>query len=195
MIDNLRNRLRSCRTFLLAPASRPETFRVAHAHGADAIVIPDHRSADDVALVADVLQGRGERIGLVPVVDLAGAVFSVERIVRSHPRVAGLLVTDGRIATQERAEGSWGNLRFARSCIASVASAHGIASIVAPWHGPDSAGLRHDSVESRALGMTGRTAIHPGQLAAIRAAFASPHETYVTVQRRQNTVSTGTPNM
>src|SRR5262245_57202246 len=155
MNTEYRTRLRACRSLLLTPVSRPDTFLADHAADGDAIIadlestvapqdkqharenaltwlqspmsanlvrivrinsprsivglrdlvalhesgdepdaiiLPKCESADEVRLVADVLDGTQSGIGIIPMVELARAVFAVDQIAIAHPRVCGLFL-------------------------------------------------------------------------------------------------------
>ena len=231
--------MRACRSFLLTPGSRPDTFRAGPAAGwdaiivdlestvapedkqrsrenalawvrepaaenliriirinsprsitglrdllalhesggePDAIIIPKCESADELRLVADLLDGAQSGIGIIPMVELARAVFVADQIAAAHPRVCGLFLGGGDLAADLGAEGSWENLLFARSRIVAVAATTGIASIDVPYFKSDEAGLRGEAVASRKLGMTGKAALHPDQLTAINTVFTPSKE-------------------
>ena len=137
----------------------------------DAIVIPKCESAEEIRLVADVLAGAQSTIGIIPMVELARAVFAVERMAAAHQRVCGLFLGGGDLAADLGAEGSWENLLFARSHIVAAAATSGIAAIDVPYFKSDYTGLKSEAVASRKLGMTGKAALHAQQLAAINSIF------------------------
>ena len=226
--------IRACRSFLLTPGSRPDTFRAAdgdaiivdlestvapedkqharenalawvrepmaadfariirinsprsitglrdllalHESGAepDAIIIPKCQSADELRVVADLLDGKQSRIGIIPMIELARAVFIADQIATAHQRVCGLFLGGGDLAADLGAEGSWENLLLARSRIVAAAALTGIASIDVPYFKADDTGLKGEAVASRKLGMTGKAALHPNQLATINTIFTPP---------------------
>jgi (S)-citramalyl-CoA lyase len=226
--------IRACRSFLLTPGSRPDTFPAGRAAGGDAvivdlestvapqdkerarenalawvrepapadfariirinsprtivglrdllalhesgdepdaIIIPKCESADELRLVADLLDGTQSSIGIIPMVELAHTVFVVDRIAAAHQRVCGLFLGGGDLAADLGAEGSWENLLFARSGIVAAAATTGIAAIDVPYFKGDDGGLRGEAVASRKLGMTGKAALHSDQLATINTIF------------------------
>jgi citrate lyase beta subunit len=97
--------------------------------GPEAVIIPKCESADEIRLVADVLDGSRSTIEIVPMVELARAVFAAHRMVDAHERVCGLFLGGGDLAADLGAEGSWENLLFARSRIVAAAATTGIAAI------------------------------------------------------------------
>jgi citrate lyase beta subunit len=137
----------------------------------DAIIIPKCESADELRLIADVLEAAQSNIQLIPMVELARAVFVVDEIAVADERVCGLFLGGGDLAADLGNDGSWENLLFARSCIVAAAATSGIASIDVPYFKNDDAGLKLAAEASRKLGMTGKAALHAEQLAAINAIF------------------------
>src|SRR6202008_1078735 len=129
-----------------------------------------------IRLVTSILDGSQSAVGIVPMVELAKAVFVAELIANAHERVCGLFLGGGDLAADLGAEGSWENLLFARSRIVAAAATTGIASIDVPYFKPDGAGLQREATASRKLGMTGKGALHAEQLAAINTIFTPPPE-------------------
>ena len=144
-----------------------------HESGAcpDAVIIPKCQSADEIRVVADVLDGSQSTIGVIPMVELARAVFVAELMADAHERVCGLFLGGGDLAADLGAEGSWENLLFARSVIVAAAATTGIAAIDVPYFKGDGAGLEREATASRKLGMTGKAALHLEQLAVIDTIF------------------------
>ena len=137
----------------------------------DAIIIPKCESADEIGVVADVLDGSQSTIGILPMIELARAVFVAHLIANANERVCGLFLGGGDLAADLGAEGSWENLLFGRSCIVAAAATTGIASIDVPYFKGDEAGLKSEATASRKLGMTGKASLHAEELATINAIF------------------------
>jgi len=144
--------------------------------GPDAVIIPKCASADEVGLVADILEGPSSAVGIVPMVELARAVFVADQIASAHERVCGLFLGGGDLAADLGAEGSWENLLFARSRVVAAAATRGLAAIDVPYFKADEGGLRQEAAASRKLGMTGKAALHAEQLPAISALFTPSPE-------------------
>ena len=142
----------------------------------DAVIIPKCQSADEVRLVAEVLDGPQSAIAFVPMVELARAVFVAHLIADANERVCGLFLGGGDLAADLGAEGSWENLLFARSRIVAAAATTAIAAIDVPYFKGDEAGLKAEASASRKLGMTGKAALHPEQLAVINTLFTPSPE-------------------
>jgi (S)-citramalyl-CoA lyase len=137
----------------------------------DAVVIPKCQSADEIRVVIDILDDAQSTIGVIPMVELARALFVVDLMADAHERVCGLFFGGGDLAADLGAEGSWENLLFARSQIVAATATTGIAAIDVPYFKADDAGLRQEATASRKLGMTGKAALHAEQLAAINTIF------------------------
>jgi len=133
----------------------------------DAIIIPKCESADEIGVVADVLEGLQSTIGIIPMIELARAVFVAHLIANASERVCGLFLGGGDLAADLGAVGSWENLLFGRSCIVAAAATTGIASIDVPYFKGDEAGLRSEATASRRLGMTGKATLHAEELPVI----------------------------
>ncbi|WP_342627131.1 aldolase/citrate lyase family protein [Nguyenibacter vanlangensis] len=146
-------------------------------HGAeykpDAIIIPLCRTPDEVGVVADILDGPLSTIGIIPMVELARALFAAERIANSHERVSALFLGGGDLARDLHADGSWESLLCARSCIVAAAATRSIAAIDVPYFKSDEAGLATEAAGSRKLGMTAKAALHVEQIATVNAIFAA----------------------
>ena len=142
----------------------------------DAIVIPKCESAEEIRLVIDVLDGTLSAIGIVPMVELARAIFVAHHIAGAHERVCGLFFGGGDMAADLGAEGTWDNLLFSRSRIVAAAATTGIAAIDVPYFKGDREGLEREATASRKLGMTGKAALRADQLAPINAVFTPSSE-------------------
>src|SRR5208283_1890730 len=148
----------------------------------DAIIIPKCQSADEIRLVAEVLDGSQSTIGIMPMVELARAVFVADQMADAHERVCGLFLGGGDLAADLGTDGAWENLLFARSRIVAAAATTGIAAIDVPYFKADEAGLKNEAAASRRLGMTGKAARHAEQLPVINSIF-TPSSDAVTHAR------------
>jgi (S)-citramalyl-CoA lyase len=133
----------------------------------DALIIPKCQSADEIRLVTDILDGPLSSVGVIPMVELARAVFAADCMAEADDRVCGLFLGGGDLAADLGAEGSWQSLLFARSVVVAAAATAGIAAIDVPYFKGDAAGLGRETMASRKFGMTGKAALQAEQLAAI----------------------------
>jgi citrate lyase beta subunit len=104
------------------------------------------------------------------------ALLNLREISESAGRLAGLMFgaedfsQDLGLPLRREAEAS--ELLYARSAIAVVAAANGLQAIDQVWPDVrDLDGLRSEAITARRLGFTGKSCIHPNQLAVVHEAF------------------------
>jgi citrate lyase beta subunit len=136
-----------------------------------AIIVPKCQSAAEIQLLAELLEVGDSVIGLIPMIELARALFAADRIADAHERVCGLFLGGSDLAADLGAEGTWENLLYARSCVVAAAATVGLAAIDVPYFKGDAAGLTREAIASRRLGMTGKAALHAEELPTIDAIF------------------------
>lgn len=138
---------------------------------ADGVVLPKAETPDDVRETDAALEGKH---ALFLMIETPAGVLRASEIARACPRVAGLIfgAADFRAAAHLLPLPDEMEIFFARNAIVLAARAAGIEAFDTPWFDiADTDGLRRSTMVSRALGFDGRTAIHPGQVAVIHAAF------------------------
>jgi citrate lyase subunit beta/citryl-CoA lyase len=151
--------------------------------GLDGIVAPKVRRAEEIAWLADELDARERRasmpIGAVQVfasIESAAALVDAPRIAAASPRVAGLMFGSEDFALDlglpTRREGEAAELLYPRAATVVAAVSAGKVAIDGIWPDiEDAAGLRADSLRARRLGFSGKTLIHPGQVAVANEIF------------------------
>jgi citrate lyase beta subunit len=163
--------------------------------GLDGIVAPKVRRAEEIAWLAGELEAR-ERSASIPVgsvqvfasIESAAALVDAPRIAAASPRVAGLMFGSEDFALDlglpTRRVGEAAELLYARSATVVAAVSAGKVAIDGIWPDiTDSAGLRADSLRARRLGFTGKTLIHPDQVAVANEIF-SPTDAELEHARR-----------
>jgi len=134
------------------------------------IVLPKSESPEATAAVTT-------HLGAVPVflmVETARGVLAAAELARVS-QVAGLLfgAADFRESVRAGREPDEGELLLARGTLVLAARAAGISVFDTPFFEyRDLEGLERSARRARALGFDGKTAIHPGQVAAINRVFA-----------------------
>ena len=163
--------------------------------GLDGIVAPKVRRAEEIAWLADELDAREPRaavapgtIGIIASIESAAALVDAPRIAASSPRVIGLTFGSEDFALDlglpTRREGEAADLLYARSATVVAAVAAGKIALDGIWPDiRDAAGLRADSLRARRLGFSGKTLIHPDQIAVVNEVF-SPTAAEVDEARR-----------
>ncbi|MFE6970375.1 HpcH/HpaI aldolase/citrate lyase family protein [Isoptericola sp. NPDC057653] len=142
---------------------------VAELPAAVGVRVPKVESADQVRDLAAALPGRALHL-------LLETALGVERafdLATASPQVASLGLGEADLRSDLRVDDETG-LAWARGRVVVAARAAGLpAPAMSAWtHVRDLDGLAASCRAGRALGFWGRTAIHPAQLATIRAAFA-----------------------
>jgi citrate lyase subunit beta/citryl-CoA lyase len=155
----------------------------------DGVMLPKANSGSDVAVAGsmiDSLAGKnGAEIGIVAIAtETPLALLQMHSFVGPHPRLEGLtwgsedLGTALGAATARDASGRLtGPFALARNLCLVAAHAAGVQpidSIYADFR--DEPGLMSEAAEAARDGFTGKMAIHPGQIAAINAAFTPKPE-------------------
>ena len=163
--------------------------------GLDGIVAPKVRRAEEIVWLADELEARERRTAVAPgtiriiaSIESAAALVDAPRIAASSPRVIGLTFGSEDFALDlglpTRREGEAADLLYARSATVVAAVAAGKIALDGIWPDiRDAAGLRADSLRARRLGFSGKTLIHPDQIAVVNEVF-SPTAAEVAEARR-----------
>jgi citrate lyase subunit beta / citryl-CoA lyase len=163
--------------------------------GLDGIMAPKVARADEIEWLAGELDAR-ERdakiphgtIRIIPSIETAAALIEAPRIARAADRVVGLafgsedFALDLGLPTKREAEAA--DMLYARSATVVAAVSAGKLAFDGIWPDiEDAAGLHADSLRARRLGFSGKTLIHPRQVAAVNEIF-SPSAAEVEEARR-----------
>jgi citrate lyase subunit beta/citryl-CoA lyase len=163
--------------------------------GLDGIVAPKVRRAEEIVWLADELEAREVLARVAPgtfrifaSIENAAALVDAPRIAAASDRVIGLMFGSEDFALDlglpTKREGEAAELLYARSATVVAAASAGKLAIDGIWPDiDDAAGLRADSLRARRLGFTGKTLIHPGQIAVVNEVF-SPTAAEVDEARR-----------
>lgn len=132
------------------------------------VLIPKVESAFEVKLYARLLPG----VPLLSAIESARGVEAAVEIATADPAVRGLVFGGADLAVDLRAALAWEPLYAARARIVQAASIGGIAAIDLPHFVlDDAAALAAEAGRAKAMGFTGKLAIHPMQIAPIVGAF------------------------
>ena len=171
----------------------------------DQIMIPKVGNASDVyavdALVSAVeaAKGRNKRISLEVIIETAAGIAHVEEIAASSPRLQAMslgaadfaasmgMATTGIGGTQENyymaheGQKHWSDpWHWAQAAIVAACRTHGVLPVDGPFGDfSDIEGFRAQALRSATLGMVGKWAIHPSQVALANEVF-SPSEKAVS---------------
>ncbi|WP_326809679.1 CoA ester lyase [Streptomyces scopuliridis] len=135
------------------------------------ILVPKVESARDVEIVAGCLDTAEYTPQIYALIETPRAVDTLSSIVQAE-RLSGLFFGAGDYAKLLGCEVSWEALLDARSRLAAGAAVAGLPALDAPFFDTqDLAGLRREAEKGRALGFSGKVAVHPRQLPVITTVF------------------------
>ncbi len=156
--------------------------------GLEGLVLPKVETADEVKLVEGILERRepevglaAASVGLLVAIESPRGLFHAYAIAAASPRVIGLMFGAedfGReLGLPLRREGEARDLLYARSAMAVAAAAAQVQAVDGVWPDlQDLEGLSRFALQSRRLGFTGMSLIHPSQIEPINAIFTPPAE-------------------
>lgn len=174
----------------------------------DLIMVPKAGRAGDLyavdALVsaAEAAVGRKRRLGLECIIESAAGIAHVEEIAAASPRLEAMslgaadfaasmgMQTTGIGGTQENYYMLHGGQKYwadpwhwAQAAIVAACRTHGVLPVDGPFGDfSDPEGYRAQALRSATLGMVGKWAIHPGQIALANEVF-TPSEAAVAEAR------------
>ncbi len=135
----------------------------------DFIMLAKCSSEQDIHQAVDAFQGGTKLIGLIETID---GLNNAEQIASASDRVAALMFGGADMAAELRCDFSYQPLLFARSQLVMAAAKAKIDLIDVPFVDiKNDQGLGEETRQVRALGFTGKAAIHPNQIASIHQAF------------------------
>jgi citrate lyase beta subunit len=159
----------------------------------DGVCLPKCESPADAHAMAARLLVTEDRLGIprgrlqmLALVETAQGVLTAAAIARASPRVYGMIFgaedfTADAGLTRTRAGAELAAARTAVSVAAHAAGVEPIDGIFADFR--DEAGLVADTAEARRLGYTGKTLIHPAQVAAVHRVLAPASEEVAKARR------------
>ncbi len=143
----------------------------------DFIVIPKVESAPEVDVFVRQLSGPQAHIQFLCAIESARGLEAAMAIATVSPRVRSLGFGGADLAVELRAELSWEPMFMARARLVQAAAAAGIGVVDVPHVDlADDAGLQRDTVRVKAMGFTGKLAIHPKQVKPIQDVFTPTPE-------------------
>src|SRR5437870_6352143 len=154
----------------------------------EGLAVPKVETPDQVNVVEKILDEREPKIGLVRgsvrlllALDSPSGVFNAYAIATSSPRVIGLMFGaedfSRELSLPLRREGEAVDLIYARSAMVTAAAAAHVQAVDGVWPNfQDMEGLKKFALQSRRLGFSGMSLIHPAQINEVNAAFTPTAE-------------------
>jgi (S)-citramalyl-CoA lyase len=145
---------------------------VEHPTPPDGIMLPKVESADEVRIVAALLERAVRPVSLHVIIESNPGLEQVQAIAGAAPAIRSLLFGAVDMAAELGSAMDFTSMLYARSRVVHAAASHGLDAIDVPWLDlGDEAGLLEECRLVQALGFTGKAAIHPRQLPVINGVF------------------------
>jgi citrate lyase subunit beta / citryl-CoA lyase len=156
----------------------------------EGLVLPKIENPKQVRFVAEILDRRESQMGLpidsiklLLAIESPRGLMNAYELAASSPRVIGLMFGaedfGKELGLPFQREGEARDLLYARSAMVTAAAAANVQAVDGVWPNlEDTDGLKTFALQSRRLGFTGMSLIHPSQVDAVNAAFTpTPEET------------------
>lgn len=136
------------------------------------VMLPKVEAPEEMRWMDQLLSPLHPELGLQLLVESPAGIEALPAIAASSPRLQAILLGAVDLAAETGSDMGWDALLYARSRLVQATAAAGIAS----WDAvridlEDEEALREESRRARALGLTGKAAIHPRQVPVIHEAF------------------------
>ncbi len=149
----------------------------------EGLVLPKVEMPEQVKTVAQLLDRREPEVGLAKnnvrllcALESPKGLYNAHAIATASPRVIGLLFGaedfSRELSLPLRREGEARDLIFARSSLVTAAACAHVQAVDGVWPDlQDTEGLKTFSLQSRRLGFSGMSLIHPAQIEVVNGAF------------------------
>ena len=154
----------------------------------EGLAVPKVETPDQVNVVEKILDEREPKMGMVRgsvrlllALESPRGLFNAYAIATSSPRVIGLMFGaedfSRELSLPLRREGEAVDLIYARSAMVTAAAAAHVQAVDGVWPNfQDMEGLKKFALQSRRLGFSGMSLIHPAQISEVNAAFTPTAE-------------------
>lgn len=168
----------------IAPANIGADLAAIVQPGLDGLVLPKAETPEQVRVVEKILAELESRAGFAAgkiafliAIESPRGLRNAGAIAAASPRVSGLMFGaedfGKELGLPLRREGEARDLLFARSAIVCAAAEANVQAIDGVWPDlRDDEGLKRYALQSRRLGFTGMSLIHPSQIESINQTFA-----------------------
>ena len=143
-----------------------------------ALMLPKVKSPDEIRVHEELLSGSHANIRLHVIIETNEGLESAHEIAHASERIDSILFGGVDMAAELRVEPVWDALLYARSRLVHVAASAGLDLIDVPFLDlNDTEGLALEARKCATLGITGKGAIHPKQIAVLNETFSpTPQE-------------------
>jgi citrate lyase subunit beta/citryl-CoA lyase/(S)-citramalyl-CoA lyase len=136
------------------------------------VFLPKVQGPEELRIADAVLTEAGSGAGLMALIESLEGLARVEEIAKASPRLRLMMFGAADFAAELGTEIAHEPLLYARARIVLAAARAGIGALDVPtieFRNPDT--VAAESRAARALGFTGKAALHPDNVAAVNAAF------------------------
>jgi citrate lyase beta subunit len=143
----------------------------------DAIMLPKVKSAAEIHLLDELLQGSCEQLKYHVIVETNAGLENIFEIAGASKRIVSLLFGEVDMSADLRCRRTPGALLYARSRTVHAAAAFGLDVMDVPHINlEDMAGLEAAAAHAAEIGFTGKACIHPTQLPIVHRHFTPSEE-------------------
>lgn len=143
----------------------------------DALMMTKVRSAAEIKLLDELLQGKAESIRFYAIIETNQGLENAFEIAGASPRMACLLFGEVDLSADLRCRRTSTALLYARSRVAHAAAAFELDVMDVPHiHLEDKQGLHVAAAHAAELGFTGKGCIHPTQIPVVHQYFTPSAE-------------------
>ena len=142
-----------------------------------ALMLPKVKSPDEIRVHEELLTGSHAGIRFHVIIETNEGLECAHEIARSSGRIDSLLFGGVDMAAELRVEPGWDALLYARSRLVHAAASAGLDLVDVPFLDlDDDQGLADEARKCANLGITGKGAIHPKQIAVLNQTFSPTPE-------------------
>ena len=149
-----------------------------------ALMMPKVRTADEVVMLDNLLSERGHDTRLHIIIETNPGLEAAYDIAHCSKRIDAMFFGGVDMAAELRCENAWEPLLYARSRVVHAAASAGLDVIDVPYLDlKDHEGMVSAAQQAKALGFSGKGAIHPKQIAALNEVFTPGAEEIARARR------------
>ncbi len=153
-----------------------------------ALMLPKVQTPDEVVALDEQLTDRGHDTRLHVIIETNEGLEAAVEIARCSSRIDAMFFGGVDMAAELRCQNAWEPLLYARSRVVHAAASAGLDVIDVPYLDLDDMdGMITAARQAKALGFSGKGAIHPKQIAALNEVFTPSAE---EIERARRIVQT-----
>lgn len=148
-----------------------------------ALMLPKVRTPEEIVWLDDLLTERGHDTRLHIIIETNHGLEAAFDIAHCSNRIDALFFGGVDMAAELRCDNQWESLLYARSRVVHAAASAGLDVIDVPYldlEDPD--GMKIAAQQAKALGFSGKGAIHPKQIAALNEVFTPTEDEIARAQ-------------